>query len=81
MSPNHNHNNMPTVAKMSNSGFLDPVSDFLVLLPILLLLEVTSGLAIQRPIVLRHLPGGFVSLNVATPNPTKRVRYLDLRVS
>jgi len=28
---------------------------------------------------LRQLPGGFVSLNIATPNPTMRVRYLDLR--
>ena len=32
------------------------------------------------PIVLRQLPGGFVALNLATPNPAMRVRYLDLRV-
>jgi hypothetical protein len=28
--------------------------------------------------VLRQLPGGFVSLNLATLSPAMRVRYLDL---
>ena len=28
---------------------------------------------------LRQLPGGFVSLSLATPNPTVRVGALDLR--
>jgi len=31
------------------------------------------------PNVLRQLPGGFVSLTVATSGPTTRVRDLDLR--
>jgi hypothetical protein len=33
-----------------------------------------------QPNDLRQLPGGFVVLNIATPDTSMRVRYLDLRV-
>jgi hypothetical protein len=33
----------------------------------------------EAPNVLRQLPGGLVTLNLANSNPTMRVRYLDLR--
>jgi hypothetical protein len=38
-----------------------------------------ASAASVSPNVLRQLPGGFVALNLATPNPTMRVRDLDLR--